>query len=42
MIRLYLTKIREKFYSLVSKTFQPTKTTLITEEIIETYDIIEE
>jgi hypothetical protein len=41
MIRLYITKITEKFSSFVSQTFQPTKPTLITQEIIETYDIIE-
>jgi hypothetical protein len=41
IIRLYLTKIREKFSSFVFDTFQSTKIPIITEEIIETYDIIE-
>lgn len=42
IMRLYLTKIGEKVSSLVSQTFQSTKPIVITEEIIETYDIIQE
>jgi len=45
MIRLYMTKLREKVCSFVLQTIQPTKPTpmpVITEETIETYDIIEE
>lgn len=45
MIRLYMSKIREKVCSFVLQTIQPTKPTpmpVITEETIETYDIIEE
>jgi hypothetical protein len=41
MIRLFLTKLTDKFRSFIFDTFQLTKTPLITEEIIETYDIIE-
>jgi hypothetical protein len=46
MIRLYMTKLREKVCSFVLQTIHSTKTTtpmpMITEETIETYDIIEE
>jgi hypothetical protein len=45
MIRLYMTKLREKVCEFVLQTIQPTKPTpmpVITEETIETYDIIEE
>ncbi|CAF1279380.1 unnamed protein product [Adineta steineri] len=45
MIRLYMAKLREKVCSFVLQTIQPTKPTpmpIITEETIETYDIIEE
>ncbi len=45
MIRLYMAKLREKVCSFVLQTIQPNKTTpmpIITEETIETYDIIEE
>ena len=46
MIRLYMTKLREKVCSFVLQTIQPTtKPTpmpMITEETIETYDIIGE
>jgi hypothetical protein len=45
MIRLYMTKLREKVCSFVLQTIQSTKPTplpVITEETIETYDIIEE
>ncbi|CAF1091820.1 unnamed protein product [Rotaria sp. Silwood1] len=45
MIRLYMTKLREKVLSFVLETIQPLKRTpmpIITEETIETYDIIEE
>ena len=45
MIRLYMEKLREKVCSFVLQTIQPTKSTpmpVITEETIETYDIIEE
>ena len=45
MIRLYMAKLREKVCSFVLQTIQPTKPTpmpVITEEMIETYDIIEE
>ena len=41
MIRLYIIKIRDQFSAFISQTFQSTKTIPITEEIIETYDIIE-
>lgn len=40
MIYLYLIKIKEKFSSFISQIFHPTKTILITNEIIDTYDII--
>jgi hypothetical protein len=45
MIRLYMAKLREKVCSFVIQTIHPTKPTpmpVITEETIETYDIIEE
>lgn len=46
MIRLYMAKLREKVYTFVLQTIQPNKSTtpmpIITEETIETYDIIEE
>ena len=45
MIRLYMTKLREKVCTFVLQTIQPNKPTplpVITEETIETYDIIEE
>jgi hypothetical protein len=45
MIRLYMTKLREKVCSFVLQTIQPVQPTrmpVITEETIETYDIIEE
>ncbi|CAF0954276.1 unnamed protein product [Rotaria sordida] len=45
MIRLYMTKLREKVLTFVLETIQPSKRTpmpVITEETIETYDIIEE
>ena len=49
MIRLYMAKLREKLCAFVLQTIQPTKTTtttpsmpMITEETIESYDIIEE
>jgi hypothetical protein len=43
MIRLYLIKLKEKLCSFTFQTFHPTpKMTIITEEIIDTYDIIEE
>lgn len=45
MIRLYMSKLREKVCSFVLQTIQPTKSSpmpVITEETIETYDIIEE
>ncbi|CAF2442344.1 unnamed protein product [Rotaria sp. Silwood2] len=45
MLRLYMTKLREKVLSFVLSTIQPSKRTpmpIITEETIETYDIIEE
>ena len=45
MIRLYMAKLREKVYTFVLQTIQPNKSTtpmpIITEETIETYDIIE-
>jgi hypothetical protein len=41
MIRLYIIKIRDQFSAFILKTFQPTKTIPITEETIDTYDIIE-
>jgi len=41
MIRLYIIKIRDQFSAFISQTFQPKKTIPITEETIETYDIIE-
>ena len=45
MIRLYMSKLREKVCTFVSQAIHPTKPTpmpVITEETIETYDIIEE
>ncbi|CAF3279092.1 unnamed protein product [Rotaria socialis] len=45
MIRLYMSKLREKVFSFVLETIQPSKRSpmpIITEETIETYDIIEE
>jgi hypothetical protein len=41
MIRLFIIKIRDQFSAFILKTFQPTKTIPITEETIDTYDIIE-
>jgi len=41
MIHFYIIKIRDKLSAFISQTFQSTKTIPITEEIIETYDIIE-
>lgn len=45
MIRLYMAKLREKVLSFVLETIQPSKRSpmpVITEETIDTYDIIEE
>jgi hypothetical protein len=41
MIRLFIRRLAEKVSSIISETFEPIRTSIITEEIIETYDIIE-